>query len=328
MESLMLNKGDLLINRTNSLDLVGKAAIYDLPGEHVFASYLVRFRLGPSVLPAFVNYFLNSEPGQRKLKLLATKAVSQANINPSILKRRLFVPIPPILEQHRIVEILCAWDHSINLTTQLIAKKRDIKKAAIQQLLSGKTRLAGFSDEWKSASIEQLEKSGILELSRGKVISNKDIKRRPGNYPIYSSSIKNSGLFGRYGDYMFDDELITWSVDGGGNFFYRHKHRFSVTNVSGIMRVDTSSIDYRFLAAELELLHSHLAFDYQIKAHPSVIRKLYTLFLPSLDEQQAIAAILTDMDAEIAALEQKRDKTRALKQGMMQELLTGKTRLV
>ena len=59
MESLILNKGDLLINRTNSLDLVGKAAIYDLEGEHVFASYLVRFRLGPSVLPAFVNYFLN-----------------------------------------------------------------------------------------------------------------------------------------------------------------------------------------------------------------------------------------------------------------------------
>ncbi len=57
MESLMLNKGDLLINRTNSPDLVGKAAIYDLAGEHVFASYLVRFRLGPSVLPAFVNYF-------------------------------------------------------------------------------------------------------------------------------------------------------------------------------------------------------------------------------------------------------------------------------
>ncbi len=58
MESLILNKGDLLINRTNSPDLVGKTAIYNLAGEHVFASYLVRFRLGSSVLPEFINYFL------------------------------------------------------------------------------------------------------------------------------------------------------------------------------------------------------------------------------------------------------------------------------
>jgi type I restriction enzyme, S subunit len=211
---------------------------------------------------------------------------------------------------------------------KLIAKKRDIKQATMQQLLTGKTRLPGFSDNWKSASIEQLEKNGILKLFRGKVISNKDIKRRPGNYPIYSSSVRNSGLFGRYGDYMFDDELITWSVDGGGNFFYRHKHKFSVTNVSGIMKGDTTNIDYRFLAAELALLHSRLEFDYQIKAHPSVIRKLYTLLIPSLGEQRAIAIILSDMDAEIVALEQKRDKMRALKQGMMQELLSGKTRLL
>src|SRR5437763_11965668 len=151
MQSLMLNKGDLLINRTNSLDLVGKAAIYDLAGEHVFASYLVRFRLGPSVLPAFVNYFLNSEPGQRKLKLLATKGVSQANINPSILKRRLFVPIPPLPEQRAIATALSDLDTLITSMNRLIAKKHDIKQATIQQLLTGKTRLPGVSREPKLA---------------------------------------------------------------------------------------------------------------------------------------------------------------------------------
>ena len=94
------------------------------------------------------------------------------------------------------------------------------------------------------------------------------------------------------------------------------------------MRVDTSKISYRFLAAQLQLLHNRKNFDYLLKAHPSVIRKAYEVALPNLDEQTAIAEVLADMEAELAALEQRRDKTRALKQGMMQELLTGRTRFV
>ena len=127
---------------------------------------------------------------------------------------------------------------------------------------------------------------------------------------------------------MFNEELITWSVDGGGNFFHRPKHKFSVTNVCGFMRVDTSRISYRFFAAELQLLHSRKSFDYQSKAHPSVVRKEYVVQLPPLPEQTAIAAVLTDTDAELAALDQRRQKTCALKQGMMQELLTGRVRLI
>jgi type I restriction enzyme, S subunit len=161
MESLILNKGDLLINRTNSPDLVGKAAIYDLAGEHVFASYLVRFRLGPSVFPAFINFFLNSEPGQHKLKLLATKAVSQANINPSILKRRLFVPVPPLSEQTAIAAVLSDTDLLITSLDKLIVKKRDIKQATMQQLLTGKMRLLGFSGEWKVKKVGEIAEIGM-----------------------------------------------------------------------------------------------------------------------------------------------------------------------
>jgi type I restriction enzyme S subunit len=177
-------------------------------------------------------------------------------------------------------------------------------------------------------TVAELEKQKLVQLSRGQVISKKDIDNTPGDFPIYSSSIHNDGLFGRYGVFLFDEEMITWSVDGGGNFFHRRKHKFSVTNVCGFMRVDTSRIDCRFFAAELQLLHSRKTFDYQSKAHPSVVRKEYEVKLPPLPEQSAIAAVLTDMDAELAALEQRRDRTRALKQAMMQELLTGKTRLL
>ena len=85
-----------------------------------------------------------------------------------------------------------------------------------------------------------------------------------------------------YSDYyMFDQELITWSIDGGGNVFYRSKHKFCVTNVCGILKIDTDKYSYRFVAEALKYQHSKLNFDYQTKAHPSVIEKLYSL--PNID---------------------------------------------
>jgi type I restriction enzyme S subunit len=238
------------------------------------------------------------------------------------------VPVPPLPEQRAIAAALSDVDALLGGLDRLIAKTLDLNQAAMQQLLTGQTRLPGFHGEWAVKSVAELEQEKLVKLSRGQVISKKDIDNTPGDFPIYSSSIHNDGLFGRYGDFMFDEELITWSVDGGGNFFHRPRHKFSVTNVCGFMRVETSRIDYRFFAAELQLLHSRKSFDYQSKAHPSVIRREYDVQLPSLPEQTAIAAVLSDMDTELAALEARRDKTRALKQAMMQELLTGKTRLV
>ena len=197
----------------------------------------------------------------------------------------------------------------------------------MQQLLTGKTRLPGFSGAWETISLGELERRGDIRLFRGKVISQRDIDRLPGDYPIYSSSIHSNGLFGSYGEYMFDEELITWSVDGGGHFFHRPKHRFSVTNVCGYLRIRTSSVDYRYLAYQLQNLHSQMVFDYTVKAHPSVIRGAYRVALPQPSEQRAIAAVLSDVDGLLGALEKLIAKKRAIKQAVMQQLLTGKTRL-
>ena len=184
-----------------------------------------------------------------------------------------------------------------------------------------------FGGEWETIPLGELEKRGDLGLYRGKVISQKDIDRIPGEYPIYSSSVHADGLFGSYGDYMFDEELITWSVDGGGHFFYRPRHRFSVTNVCGYLRIRSSSIDYRYLAYHLQELHSRTTFDYTLKAHPSVIRGSYRVALPQPREQRAIAAVLSDVDALIGSLEALIAKKRAIKRAAMQQLLTGRTRL-
>ncbi len=274
----------------------------------------------------FLGYLLNT-PAVASQKARRGQGDAVVHISASALASiDLLLPRPA--EQRAIAAALGDVDALLGGLDRLIAKKRDLKQAAMQQLLTGQTRLPGFHGEWEVNTIAELERQKLVKLSRGQVISKKDIDNAPGDCPIYSSSVHNDGLFGRYGNFMFDEELITWSVDGGGNFFHRPRHKFSVTNVCGFMRVETSRIDYRFFAAELQHLHSRKSFDYQSKAHPSVIRKEYEVLLPTLPEQTAIAAVLSDMDAELAALEARRDKTRALKQGMMQELLTGRTRLV
>lgn len=191
-----------------------------------------------------------------------------------------------------------------------------------------RTDVGEIPKDWEIYKLSELERQNWVSLCRGKVISKRDMAKNPGHYPIYSSSVTNEGLFGHYGEYMFDEELVTWSIDGGGNFFFRPKHKYSVTNVCGFMRVNSQQVKLRFLAYQLQILHSRMKFDYLLKAHPSVIRNVYSIPLPSPVEQLAIAEVLSNMDAEIDALEKRRAKLRDIKQGMMQELLTGRTRLV
>ena len=114
---------------------------------------------------------------------------------------------------------------------------------------------------------------------------------------------------------------------GGGDFFYRPKHKFSITNVSGYMRLNTAKLCYQFIANQLQLLHSKLEFDYQSKAHPSVIRKLYKLSIPSIEEQKKIAEVLSLADQEIETLQKKLDCLKQEKKALMQQLLTGKKRV-
>jgi len=150
-----------------------------------------------------------------------------------------------------------------------------------------------------------LEDSGIIKLGRGNVISKKDIVNEPGDYPIYSSSASGVGEFGRYAKYMFDDERLSWSVDGGGRFFYRHAHRYSVTNVSGWLKVNKpDQIDIKYLFYVLDSVWSTKKFDYIKKAHPSVIRNEYNIPIPPLEVQKEVVKVLdtfTQLEAELSA---------------------------
>ena len=136
----------------------------------------------------------------------------------------------------------------------------------------------------------ELIKKGVASLKRGNVIPKFEYSDEF-CYPVYSSSVHNNGLMGYYKSFMFDCEIISWSIDGGGHFFYRPRHKFNVTNVCGYIELDTSIYNYRFVSEVLSHQHSKMIFDYQSKAHPSVIDTLYYLPLLPLCEQEKYAAL-------------------------------------
>lgn len=163
--------------------------------------------------------------------------------------------------------------------------------------------------EWKK--LGEAEDIGLLTLGRGQVISKKDMNDCPGNYPVYSSSSQGNGEIGRYGRYMFDDERITWSIDGGGRLFYRNNQKYSVTNVCGWLKVNKPEVlNTRFLYFSLYNQWSNISFNYNHKAHPSVIRNEYFVPLPSLLEQQRIVSILDTFTSSIANLKQQIEERR------------------
>jgi restriction endonuclease S subunit len=177
-------------------------------------------------------------------------------------------------------------------------------------------------NEFPTQRLDKFIAEGEVFLGRGDVISKDDIEAHPGPYPIYSSSAHNNGKFGEYGKFMFDEELITWSVDGGGNFFYRAKHKYSVTNVCGYMRLRGEKLHPKFVFYSLANQHRYLTFDYTSKAHPSVIKKQYWLPTITREHQQKIAAILTGIDTAIEKTESLITKYQQIKAGLMHDLFT------
>lgn len=151
----------------------------------------------------------------------------------------------------------------------------------------------------------ELELNKILNLGRGKIISQNDLKNCPGEYPVYSSSATKNGEIGKYGKYMFDDERITWSIDGGGKFFYRNHLKYSVTNVCGWIKViNLDELNTKFLFYALINEWVKKKFNYTKKAHPSIIKKEYCIPLPPLEIQYKIVEILdafTELEAELEA---------------------------
>ena len=235
----------------------------------------------------FMSYQLN---GKRKYDIArVSQGVSVVHLYGEHLKG-IITYCPNLDEQNKIATFLSLLDERIATQNKIIEELKKLK-VCVRRLIFRTLNCSWFL-------LSELEASGDICLKRGNIIpkhEHTDIFC----YPVYSSSVQNGGLMGYNNTYMFNTELVTWSIDGGGNFFYRHKHKFNVTNVSGYMQLNEAKYNYRFVSEILLWQHSFMVFDYQTKAHPSVIRSIYKLPDVSLAEQELIANIFRLLDVKL-----------------------------
>ncbi len=306
--------GDLLISCSGT---IGRVAVLPSEIECVMVRSAALIKLDKTKTNSyFIQYILQSIVGQIQISQSLNQG-AQANLFINHIER-LKTPFPSLPEQKAIALSLSDTDALIAVCERAITKKRNIKQGAMQQLLTGKKRLPGFSGEWE---VKKLEK--VAPLQRGFDLPTSQLIK--GNYPVvYSNGILNfhnkyqakapgvvtgrSGTIGKVNfvetDYWPHNTSL-WVTDFKGSY---PKFIYYLYVFIGLERFGTGS--------GVPTLNRNDVHAFQISLPPTE------------EEQKAIAQILSDIDVEIAALEKKRDKYKAIKQGMMQELLTGKTRLI
>ncbi|MBC6453604.1 MAG: restriction endonuclease subunit S [Hormoscilla sp. SP5CHS1] len=239
--------------------------------------------------------------------------------------RRITVICPPLKEQRAIAQTLSDVDGLIAALDQAIAKKRNIKTATMQELLTGKKRLPGFDGEWEVKTVEDI--ADCLDNIRVP-LNESQRNRMKGNIPYCGAN----GILDYVNDFIVDDDIILMAEDGG--YFdefdtrpiaYRMFGKCWVNNHTHILKAkDNVSQGFLFYSLEHKDIRKFIASGTRTKLNKSEMEKIQIEISYNFMEQQAIASILSDMDAEIAALEKRRAKTQAIKQGMMQEFATQK----
>jgi type I restriction enzyme S subunit len=232
----------------------------------------------------------------------------------------MLMPLPPPDEQRAIAAALADADALIAALDGMIAKKRDLKQAAMQHLLTSKTRLPGFTGEWEVKRLGDL-----CTMRSGEGITAKNIDETSA-YPCYGGN----GLRGYTTRFTHQGRYALIGRVGAlcGNVLLADGNFFASEHAIVVSSFDRVDIGWLAMILGTLGLNRRAESSAQPVLTVSKLLILEVLAPPTKAEQTAIAEVLSDMDADLVALEQQRDKTRALKQGMMQALLTGKIRLI
>ena len=331
---LFLQSGDVLVQRSNTLDLVGTTAVFDGPsGNYVYPDLMMRLRFIDQVTAHWFWRYANSFEGRRFfVSVAAGSSGSMPKISGEKL-RAMRLPFPAIAEQRAIAEALSDVDALLEGLTRLIAKKRDLKQAAMQQLLTGQTRLPGFRGEWEVADF-------------GDVAAIRNSKVAASSTPVGTHCVELEGIGQGTGRLLASAHAqggsAKYSFKKGDVLFGRlraYLRKYWFASFDGVCSTEIWPLvprNSRLLGGFLHLLVQSPEFvdaagvsygTHMPRSDWSVLGRLQVK-VPSLPEQAAIATVLSDMDAELSALEARRAKTLDIKQAMMQELLTGRIRLV
>jgi len=301
----------------------------------------------------FIQYCLQSAYTQNQISIGKSLAAQPNLFINSIERLRCLLP-PTVAEQEAIAEALGDADALIESLEQFIVKKRHLKQGAMQELLTAKKRLPGFSAEWKiksladlfafsgglSASREQLSTEGHCYLHYGDIHMSKktfiDVRAEHQDIPKLKIPLNEVSLTSVLddGDVVFVDAS---EDDEGASRHVVVVNKDRTPFISGLHTIVAKSKTnelahlyrrYCFQTTEIKQQFRYFAVGTKVSGISKTNIAKITLLIPEPKEQDAIAAILSDMDAEIGSLEAKLAKARQLKEGMMQERLTGKVRLV
>ena len=323
---------------------VGKSAI--IKSEMAVSQHFMAWRCGDDLSNHFLYYWLQS--AKSEFERIANGSTIKTIGLPYF--KDLKLPVPPLPEQRAIAGALSEVDALLGAQEALLAKKRDLKQAAMQQLLTGQKRLPSFSGEWEVKRLGEVGKclrgvsyNGDSDLSQHDTDNTKRLLRSNNvqNAVVVTTELQfvNSQRVQPHQILKSCDILICMAngskalVGKAGLFKPQDEYEYTFGAFMGCFRTgfeqgSPTFIFYLFQTGRYrDYINNLLAGSSINNLRPSSIESL-VFPIPPLAEQTAIAAVLSDMDAEIAALEAQRDKTRTLKQGMMQELLTGRIRLV
>lgn len=317
MSSYTLTKDDIVFSRVGSVDI--NALVTVRQKGWLFSGRVLRVRPFKQTDSLYLHYGLLKHSVRSDIVSRAV-GLTMASINTKILGET-ELSLPPLNEQHRIASALTSIDNLISSLGKLIEKKKNIKQGAMQQLLTGKTRLKGFNEPWVEKKLGE-----VCSVKRGVRVVKRNLTT-DGLYPVYQNTNIPLGYSNQY-----NVEANTPFVIIGGS-----------AGQVGICRERYWAADDCAFFACHDIYKEYLYYVLLLNQR-NILHNVRTGTIPRLDrtflsgmlvyissniaEQQAIATILTKMDDEITALEAKKAKYEAIKQGMMQQLLTGKIRLI
>lgn len=337
-ELYKMQKGDILYSHINSLAHVGKVAYYDGKQELYHGMNLLLMRVNDMVDSNYLYAYMLTSQAKHIAQVIAKPAVNQASISINDI-RKIKLPVPPMEEQRKIAEILGVWDEAIEKQSRLIEKLELRKRALMQRLLIGRTRLSGFNTQWQKRRMKDCFEH-ITDTSNGCEYLPMTISARLG-------LISQKDKFDRV---IAGDSLKKYTHIQKGDFAY-NKGNSNLYEMGCIYRLKEQDavvpfvyICFRPKQNVIGEFYQHFFINHGLDRQ---LKRIITsgargdgllnvdktdffeleIVYPPIAEQKAIAEVLTAADNEIDTHRKRLEALRLQKRGLMQQLLTGKIRV-
>ena len=342
VDQYLMHRGDILLSHINSLSQIGKVAYYDDVKELYHGMNLLLLRCNENICSRYLFYLLMTPYVKYAIQKRAKPAVNQASVSISDLKK-LDLLLPPIKEQEKIIILISTWDAAIEKQTELIEKLKLRKRGLMQQLLTGKKRLPGFTTDWK-----QMKLGDVAErITRKNIENNQNVVTISAQHgfisqtEFFNKTIASEKLDGYYlvkKDEFCYNKSYSNGYPMGVIKRLRSFDKAVVTTLYicfSLKNPKVVDIDFFEQYCESGILNRELVkvANEGGRAHgllnvtPSDFFNMQ-MELPNIEEQRAIAQVLVVADKAIEQAKSKLSSLQAQKRGLMQQLLTGKKRIL